>query len=120
MYLKTDPTQGIVPAGAALGEAPNRGRYPPGGGLVFGPAPAGIDGFGLGLGECVPGACVPAPLILTPVQITRAVAGNPRFARLLGWRTLRDQIEVNLLGCPRANPRLAEADLRPSGRAFPT
>jgi hypothetical protein len=80
-------------------------RRPPGGGFVFGPAPAGVDGFGWGFGECVP-----VPAILTAAQVARAVAGNPRFAGLLGWGPLRDLIEVNLLGCARAAARLGNAD----------
>ena len=65
-----------------------------------------VEGWGWGLGECVL-----APAILTdPQVIANALRNNERFASLLGWGTLRDQIEVNILGCPRANRRLAPAD----------
>jgi hypothetical protein len=64
----------------------------------------GLRGFAdWGLGECVP-----APLILTDAAaLNRAVASNGRLDSLLGWGNLRDQIEVNILGCPRGNARLA-------------
>lgn len=77
----------------------------PGGGYAFGPAPSTVEGFGLGLAECVP-----APAILTnPAAIALAVRNNERFARLLGWGPLRAQIEVNILGCARGDPQLPPA-----------
>ncbi|MDZ7361162.1 MAG: peptidoglycan DD-metalloendopeptidase family protein [candidate division KSB1 bacterium] len=45
-----------------------------------------------------------------PAAVHRAITFNEQEGRLLGWRTLRDQIEVNILGCPRANAQLAPAD----------
>lgn len=96
--------------GSSVGESvfPNRRSVliPPGGGYARGPEP-GLRGFP----DWSFGECVPAPLILTdPAALNRAVNSNPRFERLIGWGTLRDQIEVNILGCPRANARLAAPD----------
>lgn len=70
--------------------------------------------------EIGPAFCVPAAPILNAAAVSRAVAGNARFRSLLGWGTLIDQIEVNLLGCPRANGRLAAADFAQAVAQFQT
>jgi Peptidase family M23 len=100
MYLYSRVGLGQIPTTL---QPPN---FKPGGGYAFGPAPSAVEGFGWDLGECVP-----APVVLTdPKRIANAVASNARLARLLGWGPLRDQIEVNILGCPRANPQLPSPD----------
>ena len=76
-------------------------RIPPGGGYAMRPSELGLYGLGWNLGQCVP-----IPVILTNPMVDRAVAENARLARSLTWGNLIDQIEVNILGCPRANPRL--------------
>lgn len=77
-------------------------RWPGGGQAV---TASGLRGLADSLGQCVP-----RPALLNAAQLARAVRNNPVFARTVGWGTLRDQIEVNILGCPRANPRLAGPD----------
>jgi murein DD-endopeptidase MepM/ murein hydrolase activator NlpD len=96
------------PRRSGFGQVPPnlRGRLRPGGGYAFGPAPVSLSGLSGFFGECVP-----APLILTgPPAIAHAVRSNAANASLLGWGPLRDQIEVNHVGCARANPRLSEPD----------
>jgi len=101
MYIRTREGLGQAPA-----FSPTLSRLKPGGGYAFGPVTSGLSGLGWHLGQCLP-----VPVILTdPAGIARAVASNPRFAAMLGWGFLRDQIEVNILGCPRPNPPLAPAD----------
>ena len=102
---------------AAL-ERETRKRAPPGGGFFQRPqreiAPAIPDGGYFWREEeleIAPAACVPTPRILTsPAAVSRAVAFNVRSARSLGWGTLVDQIEVNLLRCPRAGGPSPAAD----------
>jgi hypothetical protein len=55
--------------------------------------------------------CVPVPVVLTtPATIAQAVAANQKLAGLVGWGALRDQLEVNILGCARGNARLSATD----------
>ncbi len=106
MYVRTREGLGQVPTSSTAPTPQTRYQMPSGGGFVMGPAGPGLRGLSLGLGQCVP-----VPVILTdPAQRNRAVANNPRLARLLGWRSLIDQIEVNILGCGRASPRLGPVD----------
>ena len=88
-------------------------RRPPGGGFVFPPTARGGGGLGWGFGECVP-----AVGLLSAAQVTTAVANNPRFASLVGWRPLRDMIEVNILSCARAAARLSDADFAQAVAGF--
>jgi len=68
--------------------------------------PAGASTLAEALAECVPAA----PVLVNPAQINTAVDRNCTLARTLGWGNLYDQIEVNILGCPRANNRLTPID----------
>jgi len=92
-------------------------RAPPGGGFFQRPQreiPRGLPGGGYfpseGELEIGPARCVPTtPVITNPAAVGRAIGFNTRSARSLGWGTLVDQIEVNLLGCPRAGGPLPAA-----------
>lgn len=85
--------------------SPRSPRRFPGGGYAMRAANAELQNLEQGLNE------VPSPPILTaPDRVSRAIAYNDRTARSLGWGTLRDQIEVNLLNIGRTSPRLNAAD----------
>jgi murein DD-endopeptidase MepM/ murein hydrolase activator NlpD len=73
-------------------------RMPPGGGYAR-PLTSGLREYES------PGA--PPLLLRNQAQIQHAVANNPRYASLLGWASLRDQIEVNILRVGRNTPRLS-------------
>ncbi len=104
-------------------ESETRKRAPPGGGFFQRPqreiGPAVPDGSREEELEVAGARCVPTPRILTsPAAVSRAVAFNVRSARSIGWGTLVDQIEVNLLRCARAGGPLPAADFAQSVARF--
>jgi hypothetical protein len=64
----------------------------------------GFHGLGLSSGICVP----LVPVLTTAAQINSAVSYNSSQATSVGWGSLRDQIEVNILGCLRPSPPLSD------------